>query len=80
MKRCPAKLGRLLVANKLDAATRNKIQKQTFERRAACVTLGSLLTFVAYAHRKKLGRNPERPLSSSSPFSSRSQRMSAIRP
>jgi hypothetical protein len=42
--------------------------------------LGSLLTFAAYAHRKKLGRDPERPLSSSSPFSSRSQRMSAIRP
>jgi hypothetical protein len=51
MKRCPAKLGRLLVANKLDAATRNKIQKQTFERRAACVTLGSLLTV---GHREDL--------------------------
>jgi hypothetical protein len=42
--------------------------------------MGSLLTFAAYAHRKKLGRSPERPLPSSSPFSSRLQRRSAFRP
>ena len=42
--------------------------------------MGSLLTFAAYAYRKKLGRSPERPLSSSFPFCSRLQRRSAFRP
>jgi hypothetical protein len=50
--------------------------KEAFAATQNFCTLGSLLALAAHAHRKKLGRSPERQLSSSS----RLQRVVAIRP
>ena len=54
----------------------NIFLKEAFAATQNFCTLGSLLALAAHAHRKKLGRSPERQLSSSS----RLQRMAAIRP